>query len=412
MTKDRRFEIFLATAPGLEEVLCAEVRAKGFNSPRAVPGGVTVRGGWPEVWRANLWVRGAGRVLAVLASFRALHLPELKTDARKVPWRQVLRPDVPFRVEATCAKSRIYHSGAAAERIEAAIRETVGATPSPEAQVLIRVHIDHDLCTLSVDTSGEPLHKRGYKEAVSKAPMRETLASLFLRQCGFDGSEPVVDPMCGSGTFVIEAAEIAARLNPGRARRFAFEHLATFDAAAWQRMREVESRRTPAEGVRFYGRDRDAGAIAMARANAERAGVAELSRVPPVPHQRCGGTRGPARPRHRQPALRRAPRRPEGAAAALPRPRADAADPLPRLARRHPHHRPHPRPRHRPPVPAHRRAGAAWGAAGDAVSDGGAYVGVSDAPAPRAAPRVRCNRAGDDRTPVRPRTKIVEVLQI
>ncbi|MFZ1104454.1 MAG: class I SAM-dependent RNA methyltransferase, partial [Hyphomicrobiaceae bacterium] len=276
MTKDRRFEIFLATAPGLEEVLCAEVRAKGFNSPRAVPGGVTVRGGWPEVWRANLWVRGAGRVLAVLASFRALHLPELKTDARKVPWRQVLRPDVPFRVEATCAKSRIYHSGAAAERIEAAIRETVGATPSPEAQVLIRVHIDHDLCTLSVDTSGEPLHKRGYKEAVSKAPMRETLASLFLRQCGFDGSEPVVDPMCGSGTFVIEAAEIAARLNPGRARRFAFEHLATFDAAAWQRMREVESRRTPAEGVRFYGRDRDGGAIAMAQANAERAGVAEL----------------------------------------------------------------------------------------------------------------------------------------
>jgi putative N6-adenine-specific DNA methylase len=273
MGKDRKFEIFLATAPGLEEQLCAEVRSKGFNSPRAVPGGVAVRGGWPEVWRANLWIRGAGRVLAVLASFRALHLAELKVQARKVPWAEILRTDVPFRVGATCSKSRIYHSGAAAERIEAAIREALGAPPSPDAQVLIRARIEHDLCTLSVDTSGEPLHRRGHKEAVGKAPMRETLASLFLRQCGFDGTEPIVDPMCGSGTFVIEAAEIAARLNPGRSRRFAFEQLATFDAAAWARMCDAESRRTPPAQVRFYGSDRDAGAIAMARANAERAGV-------------------------------------------------------------------------------------------------------------------------------------------
>src|SRR5512145_972300 len=141
MSKDGRFEIFLAVAPGLEEVLCAEVRGKGFNSPRAVPGGVTVRGGWPEVWRANLWVRGAGRVLAVLASFRVLHLDELAARTRKVPWGDVLRPDVPFRVEATCVKSRIYHSGAAAERVEAAIRETLGAPSAPEAPVLVRARI-------------------------------------------------------------------------------------------------------------------------------------------------------------------------------------------------------------------------------------------------------------------------------
>jgi putative N6-adenine-specific DNA methylase len=241
-----------------------------------VPGGVTVRGGWPEVWRANLWLRGAGRVLAVQASFRALHLEELKAEARRVPWREVLHSDVPFRVEATCAKSRIWHSGAAAERVEVAIREALGAPSAAEAPVLIRARIEHDVCTLSVDTSGEPLHKRGYKEAVAKAPMRETLASLFLSQCGFDGTEPVLDPMCGSGTFVIEAAEIAARLNPGRARRFAFEHLATFDATQWARMRDVASRRTPPAGVRFYGSDRDAGAIAMAAANAERAGVTDL----------------------------------------------------------------------------------------------------------------------------------------
>jgi putative N6-adenine-specific DNA methylase len=105
--------------------------------------------------------------------------------------------------------------------------------------------------------------------------MRETLASLFLRQCGYDGAGPVVDPMCGSGTFVIEAAEIAAGLKPGRARHFAFEQLATFDAEAWQRLRGAESGTSPA--VRFYGSDRDAGAIAMSRANAMRAGVAAMT---------------------------------------------------------------------------------------------------------------------------------------
>jgi putative N6-adenine-specific DNA methylase len=256
-------------------VLCAEVRSKAFNSPRVVPGGVTIRGGWPEVWRANLWLRGAGRVLAVVGELRALHLNELKLLTRQVPWKDVLRPDVPFRVEATCSKSRIYHSDAAAERIETAIRDVVGAPASPEAQILVRARIDHDLCTLAVDTSGEPLHKRGYKAAVSKAPMRETMASLLLRQCGFDGTQSVVDPMCGSGTFVIEAAEMAARLNPGRSRHFAFEQLASFDAAAWQRMREANPGRTPS--ARFYGSDRDAGAIGMARANAERAGVAAIT---------------------------------------------------------------------------------------------------------------------------------------
>ncbi len=274
MAKNGKFDIFLVAVPGLEDILCAEVRSKGFNSPKAVPGGVTIKGDWPEAWRANLWIRGTGRVLAKVASFNAERLAELEARTRQVPWNAVLRPDVPFRVEASCKKSRIFHSDAAAERIEAAIQATLGAPPSPDAEVLVRAHIDHDLCTLSVDTSGELLHRRGYKEAVGSAPMRETMASLFLHQCGYDGTEPVLDPMCGSGTFVIEAAEIAARLNPGRTRSFAFEHLATFDAAAWQRMREVRSKRVPS--IRLYGSDRDANAIVIARDNAARAGVADL----------------------------------------------------------------------------------------------------------------------------------------
>jgi putative N6-adenine-specific DNA methylase len=278
---DAAFDIFLATAPGLESVLCDEVRHKGFNSPRAVAGGVVVKGRWPDVWRANLWVRGAGRVLARIAQFRAVHVAQLDSLAHRVAWGGVLRPDVPFRVEASCAASRLWHSGAVAERIATAIRDTLGAPESPEAEVTVMARVDHDLCTISVDTSGEALYRRGYKAAVNAAPLRETMAALFLRQCGFDGGEPVLDPMCGSGTFVIEAAEIAARLNPGRNRRFAFEQLATFDADAWQRMREPRSRPMPT--IRFHGSDRDDGAIAMSRANAERAGVIGLVKFDKAP---------------------------------------------------------------------------------------------------------------------------------
>lgn len=273
---DTDFEIFIVTAPGLESVLQAEVAAKGFANPTQVKGGVTIRGGWPAVWRANLELRGASRVLARIAAFRALHLAQLDKRARKIAWSEILRPDVPVRVEAVASKgSRIYHGGAAAQRIARAIREELGAEISDDAEICIKARIDDDLCVVSIDTSGEALHKRNHKEAVNKAPMRETLASLFLRQCGFDGTEPVVDPMCGSGTFVIEAAEIAAGLNPGRSRHFAFERLASFDPAAWLALRGTGGSQAPAS--RFYGSDRDAGAVEMSRANAARAGVSEFT---------------------------------------------------------------------------------------------------------------------------------------
>ncbi|WP_406237603.1 class I SAM-dependent RNA methyltransferase [Acetobacter orientalis] len=275
MTHAPSFEIFLATSPGLEPVLCQEVRLKGFKHAKAVPGGVTITGGWPEVWRANLWVRGTSKVLARLLSFPVRYLTQLEKRTKAFDWASVLRPDVAFRVEASCSTSRVYHAGAAAERIGAAISAALGAPLSDDAAVVIKARIENDVCTLSLDTSGDLLHRRGYKAAVNRAPLRETLASLFLMQCGYKGTEPVLDPMCGSGTFVLEAAEIAARLNPGRLRHFAFEQLATFDAHAWQAMRAVKSERTPP--FKFYGSDRDAGAITMSHANAERAGLNALT---------------------------------------------------------------------------------------------------------------------------------------
>lgn len=289
-----RFEIFLATAPGLEPILRAEALERGFAPAEAVPGGVTLQGGWPEVWRANLELRGAGRVLARIGAFRAMHLAQLDKRARKFPWGETLRPDVPVRVEVTTRASRIYHAGAAQQRIERAIREELGAAVDPEARLVVKVRIEDDLCQISVDTSGESLHRRGYKQAVAKAPMRETLAALFLRACGFAGTEPVLDPMCGSGTFVIEAAEIALGLAPGRARRFAFEDLATFDPDAWSALRAVTG---PASGpgLTMRGSDRDQGAVRMSLGNAERAGVAsatEFERCPVAELPRPDGPPG------------------------------------------------------------------------------------------------------------------------
>ncbi|OBY26196.1 THUMP domain-containing class I SAM-dependent RNA methyltransferase [Leisingera sp. JC1] len=277
MTQNTTFEIFLTAAPGLEQALLAEAKELGFAAPKAVPGGVTVQGNWSEVWRANLSVRGAARVLARIGEFRAFHLAQLDKRARKFPWSEVLRPDVPVKVEvATNKKSKIYHAGAAAQRVEKAIAETLGAPVTKDAELTVKLRIEDNLCVFSVDTSGEGLHKRGHKSAVGKAPMRENLAALFLRECGFDGSEPVVDPMCGSGTFVIEAAEITKGLLPGRSRSFAFEQLATFDADAWAEMKQPGE--TSETDLLFHGSDRNAGAIEMSTANADRAGVADCTR--------------------------------------------------------------------------------------------------------------------------------------
>jgi putative N6-adenine-specific DNA methylase len=284
------FEIFLVATPGLEAPLCDEARAAGFDAS-VVEGGVVFAGGWPDVWRANLELRGATRVLARIASFRAMHLAQLDKRSRKVAWGEVLRADVPVSVEASCRKSKIYHAGAAAQRVATAITETFGAPVTDDAGVRVLARIEDDLVTLSIDTTGESLHKRGHKEAVARAPMRETMAAMFLRQCGYRGDEPVLDPMCGSGTFVIEAAEIATGLKSGRTREFAFEQLRTFDGAAWAALKAGATAR-PTE-LRFFGSDRDAGAIRMAGENAARAGVSDLVRFEDRPVEDLERPQGP-----------------------------------------------------------------------------------------------------------------------
>lgn len=272
----QRFEIFLTCPPGLEAVLVQEAIETGFSAPRAIKGGVIFQGGWQHVWRANLELRCATRVLVRLARFEAKQLSQLQQQASMIDWDDYLRAGCQVSVEAQCRKSRIYHSGAAAERVETAIVKATGGAViiagDDPADINIKLRIDRDVCTLSLDSSGTALYQRGHKQAIGKAPLRETLASAFLRLAGFDGKEPVLDPMCGSGTFVIEAAERAAKLSPGRSRSFAFEHLASYDGGAIPRNTD-----RPDGPLRYFGSDRDKGAIEASQANAERAGLAAIT---------------------------------------------------------------------------------------------------------------------------------------
>lgn len=261
-------EIFVITAPGLEDTLAQESREKGFKVSKVIPGGVTLKGDWPEVWRSNLQLRGANRILVRLGEFPALHLSQLDKRARTFGWADTIPGGAEVSVSVTCRKSKIYHAGAARERIEGALQFS-GYRISDTAAFKIYIRIESNLVLVSLDTSGEMLHRRGHKQAVNKAPMRETMASMFLRMAGYNGKEPLYDPMCGSGTFPIEAAEIACRLDPGRARGFAFQQLASFDAEAFAKMGSPQ--RPAAHPI--IGSDRDAGAITMSQQNAERASV-------------------------------------------------------------------------------------------------------------------------------------------
>ena len=285
MNQPAPFEIFLATQPGLEALLLQEVIERGFQRAKATGGGVSIWGDWNDVWRANLTLRGASKVLARIGEFRAFHLAQLDKRARKFPWGETLSAGHIVKVEVvTNRKSKIYHAGAAIERIERAIHEEFGARIAQsmeEADIIIKTRIDDNNVRFSVDTSGVGLHKRGYKQAMGKAPLRETMAALALRGCGYDGNETVLDPMCGSGTLLIEAAQISRNIMAGGNRYFAFEHLASYDEKAVQNIKDSwtlkDSRQT------FYGSDRNVNAIGFSKDNATRGGVGELCEFTPLP---------------------------------------------------------------------------------------------------------------------------------
>lgn len=270
------FDLFAACQPGLEPLLAEELRRLGIE-PTELPGGASFRGDAATAQRCGLWLGTASHVLLRLAQFPCRALGELQRKAADLPWREWLRPQVPLQVRATTRGSRIYHTGAAEERIENAITAAFGrALPGahPDDDLVARVHarFRDDVCTLSLDTTGTPLHRRGYRLDGRKAPLREDLAHALLLAGGFADGDALLDPFCGSGTIAIEAAGLAAGLAPGRLRPPPLQHLALFDSGAWQSAMATTKPRQPSAPI--AGSDRDEGAIGAAKANAERAGVA------------------------------------------------------------------------------------------------------------------------------------------
>jgi len=287
MSSPPRYDTFIITAPGLERITADELDALGITGGRVIEGGVTLDATRRELYGANLHLRTASRVVVRIGSFGAKAFHELARRAGKLPWEAFVSPNLAVSLSVTCRKSRLYHSDAVAERVASAIASRVpgvsfgadrGEEPvepersAPEQLILVRLL--HDQCTVSVDSSGALLHMRGYRQAVAKAPMRETLAAATLLASGWTGAAPLLDPMCGSGTIPVEGALIARRMAPGMGRRFAFERWPEFDGTLWREVvAEAESRVLPSAAVPIQGSDRDAGAIEAALANAARAGV-------------------------------------------------------------------------------------------------------------------------------------------
>lgn len=280
-------DLFAICAPGLEHVVAGELASLGLAPETGTPGGVSFHGGDDAMWRANLWLRAASRVVARVGSFRARALGELERRARALPWDRFLAAGCSVAIRVTAHKSRLYHTTAIADRIASAIAERVSGASTPastaerdaddapgDSHALVIVRVAHDTCLVSADSSGELLHRRGYRMRTAKAPMRETLAAAMVLAGQWDARSPLVDPFCGSGTIPIEAALIARRLPPGARRRFAFESWPGFSPARWRRVVETALESAlPASQASILASDRDAGAIAAARDNAERAGV-------------------------------------------------------------------------------------------------------------------------------------------
>ena len=270
-------DCYAVTHPGIESITARELAAIGITPGPAEPGGVAFEGDARSVVAANLNLRTASRILVRLGTFRARTFPELERHARRLPWSAYVARGAAIAFAVTSRKSRLYHQGAIAERLLRSIGESIGEARSADdddAQLFV-VRVVRDEVTVSADSSGALLHRRGDRLATGKAPLRETLAAAMLLSMQWDGSAPLVDPFCGSGTVPIEAALIARRMAPGQARHFAFERWPGADLAAVERLRaEAAARSLPRAMVPILGSDRDAGAIGAATANAERAGVA------------------------------------------------------------------------------------------------------------------------------------------
>lgn len=285
--------LFLPCAAGVESLLADEVRSLlPQAAPRARRGGVELAGGATEAMVLNLGSRLAQRVLWRVAEGGYRGEDDLYALARTPRWTDWVRPEQTLKVDVTAQRAPLKSLNFAALRIKDAVcdamRDAVGARPSVDTRrpdLPLLLHLAPEQASLYVDTSGEALFKRGWREDRGEAPLKETLAAAMLAAAGWRGTAedgPLLDPVCGSGTIAIEAAQIACGVAPGLLRRFAFERLGPFaDAAArraWAEMKEAARARRRAPAVPIFAGDVSFRMTDFAERNARRAGVMEGAR--------------------------------------------------------------------------------------------------------------------------------------
>ena len=277
-------ERFFAPCPrGLEAALAAELTLLDAAFVVQLEGGVSFSGPLDLAYRVNLESRLASRVLWQVAHGGYADEDDLYALVRKVAWTDRFRVDRTLRVDVGATRSPLRSLEFATLKVKDAVcdtfRDRLGSRPSVDKQqpdVRVHVFLDARAATVYLDTSGEPLFKRGYRRQTEVAPLRENLAAGLLRVAGWEPGAPLLDPMCGSGTIAIEAAMIAARRPPGLTRTFGFQKLAWFDGPAWQRLKQQARDRMapgPAAPVVFAS-DHDDAAVRQTLANATEAGVA------------------------------------------------------------------------------------------------------------------------------------------
>jgi putative N6-adenine-specific DNA methylase len=277
-------EKYFATCPrGLEQVLAAELAALGARGIEAVDGGVAFAGELAQCYAVNLESRVASRVLwqAGQARYRSEH--DIFDAARALPWGELFDVGRTIRVNVSAIKSPVRSLDFVTLRVKDAVcdvfRAQRGSRPDVDTQspdVRIHVFLTRDEATYYLDTSGDALFKRGWRSVSGDAPLRENLAAGILRLTGWSPPTPLLDPMCGGGTFLVEAAMMALDAAPGPDRSFGFERLANYDAGLWRTLRDkARARRRPVARLPIYGSDKSGSALGMARENLAALGLAD-----------------------------------------------------------------------------------------------------------------------------------------
>ena len=274
-------ESFFATSPrGLEELLARELAALGAREPRAVPGGVAFTGGWPVCHAANLRSRLASRILWRIAECAYRNESDLYQFARDLAWPKYFGVERTIRVAVSAQKSPLKSLDFATLRVKDAVcdrfRDDTGRRPSVDRaspDVRIHVFLEEAKGALYLDTSGEPLFKRGWRSGGTEAPLRENLAAGLILLSGWQPEEPFLDPMCGGGTILAEAAAMARGRAPGANRSFGFEKLKGFDASAWEKMKRESKHQVSPKTPQIFGSDSDPRALTEAKRTLAAAGV-------------------------------------------------------------------------------------------------------------------------------------------